>query len=229
MSFDYEKAIKKIIREELKSNNPIPDILSFQNLKVLYKNNLYEQLDDMFNKYRDNDKNPSPLLRIDVPKPNFTIRPMSRPDKVDWILFEAIVDLIASNIILKPKVCKRIFSFLNFCPDTETENNWIKFDDKCRALYANGFKYAVTADITGYYENINLGELKKRLNNYLDGDDNTDSIIYVLIKLLGMWSNERISGFGLPQGPPASAFLADIYLERVHSHFFVNYLTIRRF
>ena len=32
---------------------------------------------------------------------------------------------------------------------------------------------------------------------------------------LRKWSDERISGYGLPQGPPASSFLADIYLDYI--------------
>lgn len=35
--------------------------------------------------------------------------------------------------------------------------------------------------------------------------------------MLNKWSDERISGYGLPQGPPASSFLADIYLDYVDS------------
>lgn len=217
MSFDYKKAIKKVNREEWKGNNPIPDILGFQHLKTLYEDRLPEILDNLFDDYKKGTRNPSPLLRIDVPKPNFTIRPMSRPENKDWILFEALVDSLASKIVLKEHICKRSYSFQNSLPETESDNNWIKFDDKCRELYAVGFKYAVISDLTGYYENISLSELKKRLNNYLDADKDTDSIINALFKMLNTWSDERVSGYGLPQGPPASAFLADIYLDLVDS------------
>lgn len=217
MSFDYQGAIKKVTREELKGNNPIPDILGFQHLKPLYEDKLFDILDGLFNDYKSGLKNPLPLLKIDVPKPNFTIRPMSRPENKDWFLYEAIVDSLASKIIPDDHICKRSFSYLNYLPSTAKENNWIKFDDKCRELYSMGFKHAVIADLTGYYENISLSELKKRLSNYLIVDEETDSKISVLCKLLHTWSDERVSGYGLPHGPPASSFLADIYLDFVDS------------
>jgi len=73
----------------------------------------------------------------------------------------------------------------------------------------------VTTDITGFYENINLKELRKRIIDYFDGDKEEEKLVDVLFFLLIKWSNERISEYGLPQGPPASSFLADIFLDYV--------------
>ncbi len=216
MDFDYKQAIKRIHQEELKGNNPIPDILSFLHLKPLYEGKLFEILNTLFNDYASGTRNPDPLLRIDVPKPNFTIRPMSRPENKDWFLYEAIVDFIANQIMGNSELaCKRSFSFLNFKQGTKGNNNWIKFDDKCREIYTSGYNHVVAADLTGYYENISLAELKKRIFNYLPDVDENNKIVGVLIKLLNTWSDERVSGYGLPQGPPASSFLADIYLDYV--------------
>ncbi len=218
MNFNYKKALKRIKIEELKGNNPIPDILSFLHLKSLYRTKLYSILDELFEDYKSGCNKPASLLRIDVPKPNFTIRPMSRPEIKDWILFEAIVELIAMGIAQKIKsehICERSFSFLNFLPETEEDSNWIKFDDRSRDLYTLGYKYVVVADLTGYYENISLTELKKRLNNYLDRNEENKEIIGVLGEMLSVWSTGRVSDYGLPQGPPASSFLADLYLDLV--------------
>lgn len=215
MVFDYKQAIKRIRTEELKGNNPIPDILSFLHLKPLYEEKIPEILDGLFDDYESAGRNPESLLRIDVPKPNFTIRPMSRPENKDWFLYEAIVDFIAHQILGNGEhICKRSFSFLNFV-QTEGKNNWIRFDDKCREVYTSGCKYAVAADLTGYYENISLSELRKRIFNYLPATDENNKAVSVLLKLLNKWSDERVSGYGLPQGPPASSFLADIYLDYV--------------
>lgn len=217
MEFEYNKALKRIRSEEVKGNNPIPDILSFLHLKPLYEDKLFENLDSLFNDYESGSKIPASLLRIDVPKSNFTIRPMSRPENKDWFLYEAIVDHIAAQILSNGEhICKRSFSFLNFA-QTEGKDNWLRFDDKCRELYTTGYKYAVAADLTGYYENISLSELRKRIFNYLYSTDDNNKVVGVLSKLLNKWSDERVSGYGLPQGPPASSFLADIYLDYVDS------------
>jgi hypothetical protein len=75
--------------------------------------------------------------------------------------------------------------------------------------------FAVAADLTGYYENISLSELRKRIFNYLYDTDENKKAVSVLFRLLNKWSDERVSGYGLPQGPPSSSFLADIYLDYV--------------
>jgi len=215
MVFDYKQAMKRIQKEELKRNNPIPDILSFRHLKHLYEEKISEILDGLFDEYESAKRKAGPLLRIDVPKPNFTIRPMSRPENKDWLLYEAIVDFIAQQIYNNfENISKRSFSILNFFKSKE-KNNWIEFDDKCREIYTSGYKYAVVADLTGYYENISLSELNKRILNYLPDTDENKRAVSVLFNLLNTWSDERVSGYGLPQGPPASSFLADIYLDYV--------------
>jgi len=218
MNFNYKKILRRIKREEIIGNNPIPDILGFLHLKPLYKNKLFGILDKLFEDYETDCKKPVALLKIDVPKSNYTIRPMSRPEIKDWIIYEAIVDLMAKEISEKIKdehICGRSYSFLNFIPETEKEKNWIKFNNKCRELYALSYKYVVVADLTGYYENINLVELKKRLNNYLDINEKNRKMVKVLIKMLNTWNTGRVKGYGLPQGPPASSFLADLYLDLV--------------
>ena len=218
MIFDYKRAIKKIKSEEYKGNDPVPDILGLSHLYALYGNEekLYSILDGLIDLYSA-DMLPQPLLKIDVPKPNFTIRPMSRPENKDWILFEALVAWIAEKIILKENICKRSFSYLNFRHETEKDNNWVKFDDKGRDLFTSGYKIVVVADLTGYYENISLSELKKRIVNYLDANEENSKNVDTLCRMLNKWSDERVTGYGLPQGPPASAFLADIYLDLVDS------------
>ena len=215
MKLDLNTALKRIISEELRGNNPVPDILGFLHLKHLFKPNFSTEIGSLFKKYEEETQIPEPLLRIDVPKANFTIRPMARPSVRDWLIYEAIIDYLAKEVLKNAEICQRSFSILNFKDRSRKKTNaWLKFDEYCREYYKKGYKYCVTADLTGYYENINLEELRRRILNYL-GDNGDKLIIDVLFKLLRKWSDERISGYGLPQGPPASSFLADIYLDYV--------------
>lgn len=57
--------------------------------------------------------------------------------------------------------------------------------------------------------------MRRRIIDYLIEDDYGIKLTEVLFTLLKKWSNERVSGYSLPQGPPNSAFLADIYLDHV--------------
>lgn len=57
--------------------------------------------------------------------------------------------------------------------------------------------------------------MRRRIINYLGNNGDAEKVIRILFHLLRKWSDERIPGYGLPQGPPASSFLADIFLDYV--------------
>jgi len=154
-----------------------------------------------------------------VPKGNFTIRPMARPITEDWLIYEAVVDYLAKKVLRKSKkICARSFSILSFKDSRCSQRDaWLRFDDRSRGFYERGYRVAVTTDITGYYENINLEELRKRIIDYLGADKEGQKVTDVLLAQLRAWSDERISGYGVPQGPPGSSFLADIFLDYVDS------------
>jgi hypothetical protein len=44
MKLDFDIALKKVISEELRGNNPVPDILGFLQLKHLFKPNFSSEL-----------------------------------------------------------------------------------------------------------------------------------------------------------------------------------------
>lgn len=216
---DFNFALKNIIKQELKGSNPIPDILGFLNIKSIYGNDFNKILNEMLqSNIRNLDKlKRLPLLKIDVPKPNFTIRPMARPNIVEWLFYEAIMNYFTKLILKNKEICKPSYSILNFLKEkgSKKENPWIKFDNKSRELYYNdGYKWAVVTDITGYYENISLAELRRRIIDCI-GNDNDLKLIDFLLKMLKNWSRERIEDYGIPQGPSASGFLGDIFLDSI--------------
>jgi len=216
MKSDSDIALKRIISEELRGNNPVPDILGFLHLKHLFKPDFSTEVESVLKSYEEGISIPESLLRIDVPKPNFTIRPMARPSVKDWLIYEALIGYLSKGILKRNEICKKSFSILNFkTHEVRRTNAWLKFDDYSRKFYKDGYKYCVTADLTGYYENINLEEMRRRITNYLENNEDEEKSIKVLFNLLRKWSDERISGYGLPQGPPASSFLADIFLDYV--------------
>ena len=216
MALDFNKALKKMEYEESRGNNPIPDILGFSYIKGVFGRDFSSKLEDILTNYINRTIVPKPLLKIDVPKSNFTIRPMARPETKDWLIYEAIIDYLSKKILKSGQICERSFSVLSFkeC-NAKGAGPWLEFNKKARDLYEEGYKHVVVTDLTGYYENINLGELRKRIIDYLNGDTGSKDFTTVLFRLLEKWSDTRIPGHGLPQGPPASAFLADIFLDHV--------------
>ncbi len=214
---NYKSALSIIKKEELRGNNPIPDLLSFQHVSRLYG----KSFNGAFNNYYDyfyDKKNIRDLLRIDVPKSNFTIRPMARPHLEEWIIFEACINKISNNIIDNHNdICSRSYSILRYKnKQTKTTKSWIEFDNKARELYHKDFNSVVVTDITGYYENINLEELRLRIFNFINENEfEVKKATDTLFNLLRKWSQERIPNFGLPQGPVGSSFLGDLYLDHV--------------
>lgn len=214
---DYQKAQKIIKNEDLRGKNPIPDLLGFLHVNRLFGNEFDQILNSYLDKVSKNKKYVKPLLRIDVPKSNFTIRPMARPYLEEWLLFESIINYISKIILTEHSaVCGRSFSILRYKEKIEKATDpWLKFDKKTRELYQNGYKHVVVTDITGYYENINLEELRSRLFDFINDDETNKKYIDALFNMLRKWSLERIDNYGLPQGPPASTFLGDFFLDHV--------------
>lgn len=214
---DYINALKSIKKEELRGSNPVPDLLSFLHIDILYGKNLETILNNYLGAIIQNQRNVKPLLKIDVPKSNFTIRPMSRPPLKEWLIYESIIKYLSNEILLNhPDICSRSFSILKFKEDIKrTTDPWLRFDEKARELYHKGYRYVVITDITGYYENINLEQLRNRLLDFISQDSTSNDYIKALFNMLRKWSSERIKNFGLPQGPPASSFLGDIFLDHV--------------
>lgn len=216
MNLEFNKALRRIVSEELRGNNPIPDILGFLHLKYLRSPGFLSKLKTLLTEYKGGTSMPKSLLKIDVPKANFTIRPMARPVTEDWLIYEAIIDYLSKRVLKNKGICARSFSILHFRTRNKKRTEpWLKFDETSREFYKRGYNFAVITDITGYYENINLEELRHRIIDYLEKDKEGVKLADVLFHLLRKWGDERISGYGIPQGPPASSFLADIFLDYV--------------
>lgn len=211
MKLDLEKALNSILKDDRRGSNPIPDPLRFSYFSLNRKGILEKISESIQNgKYKV-----KPLLTIDVPKANFTIRPMARPETQDWIIYQALIDYLVPRIV--NKVSSRSFSILNFKNPKRRIDPWKKFEEKNRQLYNSGHFFVVSTDISGYFENINLDELRKKLINYINpSDKETKEVIdFLYTHFLIPWSSGRVKGFGLPQGPTASTFLGDVYLDNI--------------
>jgi hypothetical protein len=211
MKLDLKKALDSILRDDKRGDNPIPDPLRFSYFTVQKENLLKE----MSEKLEKRNWSVSPLLTIDVPKGNFTIRPMGRPEIQDWVIYQALVDYLIPKII--SKLSKRSFSILNYKSQRRRILSWQKFDAKSRLLYERGYRYVVSTDISSYFENIDLDELRNKIINHVDSrDTETKKVVdFLYEKFLVPWSSGRIKNFGLPQGPTASTFLGDVYLDNI--------------
>ena len=151
---DFKLALKSIKKEELRGINPVPDLLSFLHVRKLFGDNLNKIVNEYLENIIKNPRDVKPLLKIDVPKSNFTIRPMSRPHIKEWLIYESIIKYF-SEVILKNQsdICSRSFSIIRYKEELKKLTDaWIKFDKRAREFYHTGYEHAVVTDITGYYK-----------------------------------------------------------------------------
>jgi len=214
----FDKALKKIIDEERRGNNPIPLLNIYLQSKTSFLKNKFEILQKEIEEETVIFSNPDDLLQIDIPKPNFTLRPLARPSINFWLFYETFGIYLSEKILKKTEICNRSYSigkFKNEKLNKSSTSAWLEFKNKEIEFFSKGYKYCVVTDLTSYYENINLNELRSRIIDYLENDELGEGFTKRLFELLRKWSIGRVMDYGLPQGPPASAFLADIYLDVV--------------
>lgn len=212
---DIENAMEAIIFQNSKGANPIPDFLNYvyfraPNLKTITQVKLLDLI------AMDEFKADS-LLYLDVPKSNFTLRPMSRPQVYDWILYEAVTKKIAELILEDPDIFPNSFSIRKFRGTTHnTHKHWVDHLQTCKKYFDEGYTHCVVTDITGYFEHINLSELRGIAEELIPESSDKKPLLNLLFKsLLRPWADSvetHIKNFGLPQGPDASLFLGDLFL-----------------
>lgn len=184
---------------------------------------------------------PNPLLKIDVPKSTFAVRPGSAISIEDQIILFAITLLIAPK--LDKKLPKEVYSYrlkekfdnnslfkdiefleLPFLKEKTIKREIVIFEpwygqypkyieDSKHVFEEEGYNFLTLSDITSYFENINLSLLHDTLINYLPSEH---KIINLLCSILKYWTWPTVHGFeldrGIPQGNEVSSFLGNIYL-----------------
>ena len=184
---------------------------------------------------------PQPLLEIDVPKSTLAVRPGTVLGIEDRVVLFAILCLIAPTLDkklpstvysyrLKPKQSKEslfndieILDFPLLKKTTAQQRiqifepwygQWPLFSEQSQYIFEEkGYNVLSLADISSYFENINLEILRDILLRYLPKEQ---KIVNFLMAIYESWvvrtPDGRVVGRGIPQGNSISSFLANIYL-----------------
>lgn len=100
---------------------------------------------------------------------------------------------------------------------------WSRFREESNALIDSGFGFVVFADISGYYENIDLGRLARDLREHGVAPE----VLKLLSPSLNKWADPRQRG--IPQGYSPSHILGETYLSVVDRHLHSEGFTHRRY
>jgi len=198
---------------------------------------------DKLSKYLKNSKltyKPDDAVHFNVPKKGFTCRIATEINIVDRVVYQAFIDCIIEdfNEVLENNVYSARF-------DTRNQENtffinsieqWKKFSFQIGSEINEEYPFLVVADITSFYDNINIDILAKQLKHinylYIENEKEKkviyDKIIEILKRILNKWSKNELK-VGIPQNKDTSTFLANMFLAEVDKTMINNKYKYYRF
>lgn len=160
---------------------------------------------------------PKDCVTFNVPKPNWHARPGTALDIVDEVVFIALVGALNSLIRARVGPLQGSHDLAYQLHQNPEDVQWIstgftvwrQWREQSMEQLQRGVQYVLFADVSAFYENIDLNRLRSDISS-LNADRN---IVDLLLTCLHRWSQPR--GKGIPQGRAASHVLAKLYMNPV--------------
>jgi len=156
-----------------------------------------------------------PYYPWDVPKENYVIRQGWSLHPYDTIVFHFILNRLVS--IIEPKLSKARYSYR--IKNTTSKKlfgynptqNWIDFKNDIRNYFSDNpnYKYLVSTDVAGFFENIPIQNIKNQLLQICN--KNESQSIELLNAMLKGYSASGYSG--MPQNFDPSSYLCTAFLD----------------
>ena len=161
--------------------------------------------------------NPSAMVICEVPKGKGAVRPAGDLNINDRVVYAACVGACFPSIHEHLSTHEGAVDFSYRLADNPDQADWLKaqfggwtdFRNSSLARLADGISYVVIADISAYYENIDLAMLASDLRQI----DCPEEAIAELSRCLNRWA--QVNGRGIPQGHSPSDILGKLYLRSV--------------
>ena len=165
----------------------------------------------------DGNYTPSRSEIIDIPKPNFHLRPGYILKPKDATLFQALmhhsIDKIRDRLLWSAS--KHRYSYILKEDQTTPQwfvneiGAWNNFRIKSLEYLDEDYEYVVFVDISAFFENISVNRLISELTEV----GFPQQVINLLSKCLNRWAEPRSRG--IPQGYRPSFILAELYLDSI--------------
>lgn len=241
--FNYKSL--KLAYERVKKSST-KDVRNFFG-ESLYNIKLDDNLIDLSKKLLNQTFIPSRPFKYYEPKEIGTQRVKTVLTIEDSIIYQAIANHIAEKVydemettssfvfgnILNENVKKGVGILEDFNPDFSFFKNYVPLFNEFinsvnQKVKSNDLRYKLDTDITGFFDSIPHSSLafvlqKIEINN---------SIIDLLLLCLNMWSGTRNSPtfqVGIPTGPIASFFIANLVLHKLDKLMLQNSVTYYRY
>ncbi|HSZ54155.1 MAG TPA: RNA-directed DNA polymerase [Tepidisphaeraceae bacterium] len=182
----------------------------------LVETDLRNWLDKILSEITNGLYQPSTISIANVPKGKGAVRPGAWMALRDRLVYTACIGTILPEIRRALSWHDRTIDFSYPLSRNDTDVRWIVDDFKAwqrfreaSIAFLTGKAYVVLADITGYYENVDLATLSSDLRTA----GAKDETMHLLTTCLNRWA--QVTGRGIPQGLAASDILGKLYLNAV--------------
>jgi len=214
----------RFVRQDKKDElviDPLKDVT------YLERNVLAARLDDLAARLKSGTYEPRRSMIVEVGKGNFTTRPMSHICLEDWIVAQAILNVIAPK--LDEKIPKESSYAMRLNPDRMKKasskfykawyRDWPRFRRRIRAAISDEYPCIVVTDIAGYFEHVDLNLLSDMILEL----GISREIVNLIFAQLQQWTWRHqyfaSRSRGLLQGNDISSMYANFYLKEVDKRF----------
>ena len=239
-----EGAMCRLARKEFKSPrfnlNLMEEVLSQRNLNLAFRrvkrnkgaagvdgvrvDNLKSQIHDEFWKVKEalltGTYQPSPVRRVEIPKPSGGVRQLGIPTVMDRFIQQALAQVLQNGF--DPIFSKSSFGF-------RPKRSAHEAIDRSLQIQNEGYEFVVDIDLAKFFDEVNHDKLMSKLARWIEGK----RVLKLIRKYLqaGIMVNGLVTTpeKGTPQGGPLSPLLSNIVLDdldkelEVRGHKFVRY------
>lgn len=190
----------------------------FREAYLIYEASLDQNLRALRQALRNKAWKPNHGTRIYLPKSSGLQRPITLLGIEDQIVLQAFANRVAKKLRVKRQSVELVCVFSNQLATPadsiffteQWQSTYRKFQEKCESLFKDGCRWAADFDLSAYYDTISHNVLKQIISPRKGGNETWKQ----LESWLQTWSatdGRSMKGHGIPQGPIASDFLAEIF------------------